>query len=173
MGVLDWSPDAGVILYRVVGERTGRDIWALPLPDGAPFPIVEAPAQQTGARFSPDRQWIVYESTDTGRTEVVVRSLKTPGRSTTISTEGGLNPVWRGDGREIFYLAPDDRVMSVTIALGPGDTIKAGTPSPLFSLRPNWIFDVTKDGQRFLVNTVAADAATPPITIVLNWKPRS
>ena len=169
----DWSPDGRFVLYSSQGLKTATDIWALPLEgDRRPFVVVQTEFEETAARFSPDGRWILYQSNETGSTDIFVHPFPGPGRSWQISTNGGTNARWRGDGSEIFYIGADNRMMAVPVALNPaGPTVDAGTPVALFPLRPGSTYDVTRDGQRFLINTVREDAATPPITVVLNWKP--
>jgi eukaryotic-like serine/threonine-protein kinase len=169
----DWSPDGRFILYRNQNAKTGMDLWALPLEgDRKPFAVAQTGFVEDNAHFSPDGRWILYQSTETGRAEVFVQPFPGPGRSWQISTNGGIQGRWRGDGREIFYLAPDNRMTAVSVTLNAGGpTVDAGTPVALFPLRPGSTYDVTRDGQRFLINTVRGDAPTPPITVVLNWKP--
>jgi hypothetical protein len=101
-----------------------------------------------------------------------VKHLSGTGRETQVSTNGGSNVHWRGDGREILYRAPDNRVMSVAVRLpAQGTNVQPGVPIPLFTLPAGADWDVTPDGQRILANVPAGDAAVPPITVVLNWKP--
>ena len=169
----DWSPDGGFILYANQSPKTARDVWALPLEgDRKPFVVVQTGFEERIARFSPDGRWIAYESNETGRLEVFVQAFPGPGRNWQISTSGGSVSEWRSDGREIFYLAPDNRIMAAPIVLNAaGPTVDAGNPVPLFPLRPGASYTVTPDGQRFLVNTPTDEATAAPITIVLNWKP--
>lgn len=135
-----------------------------------PFAVVQSRYEETYGQFSPDGRWITYQSNETGRNEVYVRPFPGPGPSTQVSTNGGSVPQWRGDHREIFYLAPDGRLMAVPIALSTnGLDVEAGAPVALFTIQPNAAYEASPDGQRFLVNTPLGDDATPPITILLNW----
>ena len=129
---------------------------------------------ENNARFSPDGRWIAYESNETGRLEIHIRPFPGPGRETQVSTNGGTNAQWRRDGREIFYLSPDNRLMAVPIRLPvSGAMIEIGTPIALFSAPPGSQYTASPDGQRFLINTPTEDASTLPITVILNWKPKS
>jgi serine/threonine protein kinase len=172
--MLDWSPDGRFILYSSLGVKTALDIWALPAGgDRKPFPVVQTGFEEYNGRFSPDGRWIAYESNETGPTEIYVHPFPGPGRNWQISTGGGTNPQWRADGREIFYRTPDNRIMAVPVALpASGLSVEAGRPVALFSLRPGSAYLAAPDGQRFLINTPLGDPVTPPITVVLNWKPR-
>jgi Tol biopolymer transport system component len=171
--VWDWSRVGGFLLYNHRSRTTVRDLWALPLEgDKAPFPLLQTSSDEFGAAFSPDGRWIAYQSNETGRHEIYVQPFPGPGRSTLISTTGGSSPRWRGDGREIFYTAPVDRLMAVLLTLQSNSVTPAPKAVALFTMQPNSSWDVSSDGQRFLVNTPVNDPTTPPITIVLNWKPK-
>jgi Tol biopolymer transport system component len=170
----DWSQDGRFILYSSLSPKTARDLWALPLAgDRKPFVVVQTRFEEVGGQFSRDGRWIAYQSNESGSTEVYVQPFPGPGRNWQISNGGGINPRWRGDGQEIFYQAPDGRLMAVPITIPPnGTSIDPGRPVALFAMRPGSQYDAAPDGQRFLVNAALGDAATRPITIVLNWKPR-
>ena len=174
----DWSADGRFILYSVQSPTTGNDLWALPLfGDRRPTPVAHSGASELRGRFSPDGRWVAYDSNESGRSEVYVQSFPDLARPMQISTGGGSSPVWRGDGRELFFRSLDDQLMSVPIASN-GRHFEAGPPSPLFPLPPGphreattmW-YAASRDGQRFLVNTFVEGAS--PITVLLNWKPRN
>jgi Tol biopolymer transport system component len=165
-----WSGDARSIAYTT----RGSNISVLPLVgDRKPFPVAATPFTEGSAVFSPDGRWIAYVSNEGGQTDVYVQSFPGPGSKSQVSRDGGSHPVWRADGRELFYLAADGTLM--TVAVGGGPSFDAGRPRPLFSpnawkLTANQVYAVTKDGQRFLVNVTpqkSSDAA--PLTVVLNW----
>jgi Tol biopolymer transport system component len=172
--ILDCSPDGRFILYASQSPRTARDLWALPLEgERKPFVVVQTGFEENGGRFSPDGRWIAYHSNEAGRNEVYVQTFPGPGPNARISTNGGMNAQWRGDGREIFYQAPDNRLMAVPITLSAdGRSVDAGRAVALFATRPGSQYAAASDGQRFLINPPLDDAATPPITIVLNWAGR-
>lgn len=167
----DWSPDGRFILYASISPDTAWNLWVLPLQgDRKPFAIVQTRYDESEGRFSPNGRWIVYTSNETGRNEVYARPFPGPGSGTRISINGGTDAQWRGDAREIFYLAPDGRLMAVPIVLPPdGRGIETGTPVGLFAIGPNAAFFASPDGQRFLVNTLLDGETTPPITVLLNW----
>ncbi len=167
-----WSPDGRSILYYTgVGTpRTRQDLWILPLfGERKPFPFLQTTFAETLGRFSPDGRWIVYVSNESGRFEVYVAPFPGPGGKSRISTESGTGPRWRKDGREILYQAPDGKLMSAAVN-GRGSRFGVGAVQPLFDMRGGsrgW--DVSADGERFLINTVADEAAPVSITLVVNW----
>jgi len=172
---LDWSPDGRYFLFAVTDEKTGRDIWARPFfGAGAPFPVIEREFDQAVGSFSPDSRWIAYESNESGRSEVYIQPFPESGERLQVSLDGGGDPRWRGDGKEIFYLAPDGTLMAATVSVNAGNKqIQAGKPTALFRTllgtlgRPHG-YDVDRDGRRFLVPT-PVEKNMPPITILLNW----
>ena len=145
-----------------------------------PFPVLETRFSETSARFSHDGEWIAYGSNASGRAEIYVQPFSVPVRSTQavpVSNGGGVQAQWRGDGKELFYLEPDNRLMAVSINL---DTqtgkVDVGSPVPLFTTHlagPQFDssrqYIVSKDGQRFLIDTLKE--ASFPITVLLNWHP--
>ncbi|PYR73808.1 MAG: hypothetical protein DMF87_24655 [Acidobacteria bacterium] len=171
---MDWSSDGRWMLYEQQGETTGLDLWLLPLEgDRKPIPYLQTRAHETQARFRPNAsggpRWMAYSSDESGRPQIYVDSIP-PGAKYQISTEGGTLPRWRGDGKELFYLAPDGKLMAVGIA--PGTSVTPATPSELFADPSISGYDASADGQRFLVVAPAdANAALPPpVTVVLGWK---
>jgi serine/threonine protein kinase len=174
----DWSRDGRFIVYRKAAPKTGFDLMAVPA-DGSskPFPVVENSADAREGQFSPDGKWIAYQSNETGRTEIYVQSFPSPSGKRQISTEGGSQVRWPGDGKELFYLAADGRLMAVPIRTDPsGSSIEPGPAVALF--RPSIVeaansgykqqFAVSRDGQRFLVNSPLQGGS--PITLILNWQ---
>ncbi|HET7435547.1 MAG TPA: protein kinase [Thermoanaerobaculia bacterium] len=166
-----WSPANDVVLYRAEEPSTGFDVLALSLHGGETTPYLNAPTDESQAQFSPDGRWVAYASSESGRHEVYVQPYPATGAKWQVSTEGGEQPRWRRDARELFYLAPDRRLMSVPIDV-PG-AFDAQAPKPLFAtniafgdlgISQSW--DVSPDGQRFVI--AAADPLSPPsgITVV-------
>jgi len=179
---LAWSSDGKFILYRETDLKNGYDLWVLPMSgDKKPFPIANTSFDEFEGQFSPDVRWVTYTSNLSGNFEIYVEPFGRAGRKQPISTNGGTQPRWRHDGTEIFYIAPDNTLMSVPIKVSTGESIYAGTPAPLFrsrlsinsyALTPKQQYAVSRDGQRFLMVISSEDAAPPPITVVLNWKPK-
>jgi serine/threonine protein kinase len=174
-GIWDWSRDGKFVLYTV----DGREITAVSLV-GDKTPFVYLPKSnffQSQARFSPDARFVAYASTESGRVEVYVRSFPNPSSKWQISTAGGSSPRWRKDGQELFYVAADQKLTAVPIRTAAGG-LDIGQPVPLFENRVELgryggllrqQYDVTEDGQQFIVNTVIEQSGESPITVVVNW----
>jgi Tol biopolymer transport system component len=164
-----WSPDGRFLLYMRWAKGLTPDIWVLPLlGDRKPFPFIEAPFFELGSQFSPDGRWLAYNSNESGRSEVYVVPFPGPGARTRISTAGGDNARWRRDGKEIFYLERNT-LMAAGVAAN-GSRFEVGAVQRLFDVPTvdgYWPYDVSPEGQRFLVNTVSE--AVAPLTIVVNW----
>ena len=173
--VTDWSLDGRFLLYEI--KRRGTyDMLVLPLqPDGKSQGLLETPAEEIQGQFSPDVRWIAYTSNESGSPEVYVRAFPDAGARWQVSVRGGAQPRWRRDGKELFYLALDGRLMAVSVNTTAAG-IETGPPRPLFDtgIRGGFLdrrnqYVVTKDGQRFLVNLSAEDEKPAPITVVMNW----
>ena len=174
--VTDWSLDGRFLLYQIKRRRT-YDILALPLsPAGEPQRVLETSAEETHGMFSPDVRWLAYTSNESGSPEVYVRAFPDAGARQRVSVHGGAQPRWRRDGKELFYLALDGRLMAVPVSTTP-TAIATDPPRVLFDTRIREGFTdrrnqyvVTRDGQRFLVNLSAEDENSAPITVVMNWE---
>jgi Tol biopolymer transport system component len=178
---LDISPDGRTLLYRVTQPGTGHDLWALPLEGPpAPFPVVVTPFAENEGQFSPDGKWIAFRSNESGRFEVYVQPFPGPGQRLLVS-HGGAQPRWSPDGRELFYVALDGRLMAVPLTRDrDGNLLEAGAPAALFAANiPDGAIQgifkqqyvVSPDGQRFLINQVAEESAAAPAMLILNWRP--
>jgi serine/threonine protein kinase len=176
----DWSPDGRFMLYFAVDPKTGPDFWVLPLDgDRRPFKFLGTPSRELWGQFSPNGRWVAYESDESGRFEIYVRSFPAEGEKATVSTSGGIHPRWSQDGKELFYIAPDGKLMVASVTI-QGTTLDAGIPVALFQTRivgggsniPGYRqqYDVAPGG-RFLINT-AIESDPTPITLLWNWKPR-
>ncbi len=168
----DWARDGRFILGAVAEPQTGYDVWVLPMAgDRKPFPFVQGKSTDWQGTFSPDGRWVAYTSEESGRAEVCVAPFPGPGPRSQISTAGGSLPRWRGDGKELFYIAADQKLTAVDVRTAPA--LEAGAARPLFEVRSvptyGWIYDVSADGQRFLVNARMREQTAPPITVVVNW----
>jgi Tol biopolymer transport system component len=170
-----WSPDGQLLLYVTTAPGGGeQDMWVVPMTrDRTPTPYLATEFMEgVGAQFSPDGRSVAYTSNESGRQEVYVASFPVPSSKWPVSTTGGLLPRWRGDGREIFYFeAANSRVMAAEVTR-EGAALRIGTVRPLFSVRPaggRKFWDVSPDGQRFLVNTALATPDEAPLTLLVNW----
>jgi serine/threonine protein kinase len=168
----DWSRDNRFIAFVQYDPATRWDIFVLDAIDGGePSPIVNTPGSEVGPRFSPDSAWVAYQSNRTGRWEVFVQRFPS-GDPLMVSVNGGVNPFWRHDGRELYYISPDNWLMAVNIETNGG--VHAGVPVQLFELperacpTPACVSaDITRDG-RFFVRT-ADYAPETPMRVLTNW----
>ena len=165
----DWSRDGRFVLFT----RRRSDLAVFSMRDRTVSPLLEGPYTERHARFSPDGDWITYVSDESGEPEVYVRPFPGPGVSLRISEGGGVMPMWSDDGRELLFVTRDRMLMSVEMRLGPQAEI--GLPRPLFATgikgaadQPHQ-YDVSSDGQRFLINTMVDLDDTHSITLVTNW----
>jgi len=149
--------------------------------DGKPFPVVQTNFDERDAQFSPDGKWIAYQSNESGRFEIYIQPFPGPGSKLQVSTNGGAQVRWGPNGKELFYIALDARLMAVPIRLASNpQTAEPGSPTPLFATRVGGAlqglfrqqYDVSSDGARFLMNTITEEAASP-ITVILNWNPEA
>jgi Tol biopolymer transport system component len=178
----DWSTDGRFLLYRSFDWKTGWDIWALPMgEDGSPgtrIQVVRTNSDETNGQLSPDGKWVAYQSNETGRFEIYVQPFPGPGPKSAVSRNGGAQVRWRRDGKELFYIALDDRLMAVPMQVSAnGQSIEMGAPAPLFTTHIGGAVEganrqqymVSTDGQQFLMNTIIEEAVLP-IIVLLNWK---
>ena len=174
---LDWSRDGRWLLYQERDPKTKYDLWALPMkaekPSGKPVVFLQTASDEREGKFSPDGRFVAYVSDESGRAEVYVASFPDPSLRIPISNGGGYQPRWRRDGKELLYFASDTRLMSVDVTLG--GAFKAGVPKVLFrapilgggAAMPHY-WDMTADGQRFLINSIAGNISAP-FTLIQNW----
>jgi eukaryotic-like serine/threonine-protein kinase len=175
-----WSPDGHFILYGQINATTNVDLLLLPLSgERKPQPFLQTSFIEAQPRFSPDGRWVAYISNETGQFEVYVQSFPAINGKVPISTGGGSQPQWRGDGRELYYYTPDRKLMAVEVN-GEGSTFKVGVPRPLFNIRVvgagidqgfpgNGYYAPARDGKRFLVTTSPEAGERQQINVILNW----
>jgi eukaryotic-like serine/threonine-protein kinase len=178
-----WSRDGRFVLYDEANSQTKSDIWVLPLTgDKKPFTFVRTEFNEQNGSLSPDGRFVAYQSDESGRNEIYVRTFSpdalasgaATGGKWQISTGGGAEPRWRRDGKELYYISGDGKLMDVAVTANP--EFRAAAPKVLFAVPlqssspdlPMW--DVTPDDRRFLVAVPAAQSAPIPFTIVLNWQ---
>jgi Tol biopolymer transport system component len=169
----DWSRDGKYLIFNSRGDETGWDVWAMLMTgERKPFPVVKTKFVELCPALSPDGRFVAYYSNESGRMEVYVQEFPEPKSKWQVSTGGGNEPQWRADGREMFYIAPDQRLMAVPIEAGASFT--TGTPQPLFQARLQLVtarshYRPSSDGQRFLTLAPVGRDAILPTTVILNW----
>jgi Tol biopolymer transport system component/tRNA A-37 threonylcarbamoyl transferase component Bud32 len=169
----DWSRDGKYLICAVYEAGTSWDIWAVPMDgSGESIKVVASEFAESRPSFSPDGRWIAYQSNESGQNEIYVREFPGPGGRWQVSTDGGTDPHWSHDGREIFYLDADDQLASVAVQITPG--FRADLPQTLFDaqLFPGTFrsrYTVAADGERFLLLSRAEAQTVPPLTVVMNW----
>jgi serine/threonine protein kinase len=187
----DWSRNGRFLLYTQRDPRTHADLWVLPLgdngtPSGPAAPFANTEFSEGQGRFSPSAHWIAYASDESGRSEIYIQPFPAPpngGSKTPISRDGGSQPRWRRDGKELFYVSSDGKLMTADVTEGP--IFKASVPRTLFQVSVAQIghpevndemgkgslpvlgWDVAPDGKRFLIDT--ATKSSESVTVLLNW----
>ncbi|HEX4950461.1 MAG TPA: hypothetical protein VFZ34_27595, partial [Blastocatellia bacterium] len=167
-----WSADGKFLLYIQSAPKTLSDIWLLPLDgDRKPTPFSQSPFAEFVPKFSPDGRWVAYQSNESGKYEVYVQTFPAGGGKWQVSTSGGNTTHWRSDGKELFYISLDRKLMAVEIK--GGATFEAGLPKVLFDLAAAQVqrdtFTVTADGQRFLFPRYLRENTVTPFSVVVNW----
>jgi Tol biopolymer transport system component len=176
-----WSRDGRFLLYTIRETKGRLGLWVLPLEgDRKPWPFLRTEFNERDGQFSPDGHWVAYISDESSRTEIYVRAFSpdsagaasVAGGKWLISTGGGTAPRWRGDGKELFYLGPDGKLMAVEVTTDP--VFRTGTPKVLFQapqVLPSIVtfWDLAADGKRFLFPAPIAQSEPAPFTVVLNW----
>jgi Tol biopolymer transport system component len=174
-----WSPDGRFLTFMRRGVKTRGDIFVLSrFGDGKEFPLINSAADELEPELSPDGRWLAYISDESGSYEIYVQSFTAEGKVGSdrrrISTNGGIVPNWSRDGKELFYVASDGQLMSVAVKAN-GTELEFSPPKALFKTRmmadANVFheFDVSPDGQHFLVGTLIGESTAPPPSVILNW----
>jgi eukaryotic-like serine/threonine-protein kinase len=173
-----WSPDGQSIIYSQLNPKTNLDLNLLSLSgEKKSTSFIQSHSIEGQPRFSPNGKWIAYISNETSQFEVYVESFPATGAKVAISIGGGSQPQWRGDGRELYYYAPDRKMMAVEVN-GDGPTFKVGEARPLFEIRVvaidqsfpgNGYYTVTHDGKRFLVSSLPEAPERQQINVIVNW----
>jgi hypothetical protein len=164
-----WTPDGRTLIFSTKGKETSDDIWTLPL-GGEAKPWLQTAAAEWAGRLSPDGRWMAYNSDQSGRLEVYVQAFPGPGGQWLASDGGGFNPIWSRDGRQIFYRRAD-QILVAGVETEPAFTV--GKPRVLFAGRYRTTgrdFDVSPDGQRFVMMRNDDPRTSGWIGVVLNWR---
>jgi len=170
----DWSRDGRYVLY-MQGRDVWWDLWYVSVPELKSSLFLKTPATIRNGQFSPDGKWVAYASNETGKWEIYVTSFPQARGKWQVSTGGGEQPRWAGDGGEIFFLSPEGKIMATPVKTGA--SFDAGAPVALFQANAREIianseqamYDVDRSGQRFLINTQVKKGETQPLSVVLNW----
>jgi Tol biopolymer transport system component len=174
-----WSPDGRFIIFARRGVKTRTDMYALPMfGERKEYLLLESAFDEYQVQISPDGRWLAYSTDETGDYEIYVQSFSPDGKlgadKKRVSNAGGRFPVWRRDGSELFFTTADGTLMSIAVKTGGAD-FQFATPKPLFKTRMMmWFgnfyeYDVSPDGQRFLIGTLIGDTKMAPPTVILNW----
>jgi hypothetical protein len=175
------------LLYTVWDLKTNKsDLWMLQLKgDLEPKPFLNTEYNEADGRFSPDMRWVAYVSNESGKNEVYVRAFSPSSEEAaseivgqwSVSTGGGFAPRWKGDGKELYYRTADGKFMAVDVTIDK--VFRSGTPKPLFQPPPNAttmlpvlglsIWDITEDGDRFILPVFAVKGPPSPFNVILNW----
>lgn len=175
-----WSPDGKFIVYAQINQGTGADLMAVPVGGNPkPFPIAQTNATEDQGQFSPDGHWLAYTSNESGQGEIYAIPFppSANGGKWLVSHGGGVQPRWRRDGKELFYISPDSKMMAVPVSTAP--VFRSGTPQALFDseivdtgIRTGPLsWDLAPDGKRFLIITPSSPD-TSSLTVDLNWRDR-
>ena len=171
---LDWSADGRYVLFMASQGNSATDIHAYDTTQRTTIAVAASAFAEEGAAFSPDGKWVAYSSNESERRQVYLRSFPDGSTNLAVSTAGGVQPRWRGDGKELFYVAPDNMLMTVDIDLSVKQP-RPAAPRPLFKLTIEQRgtirnhYAVSRDGQRILVASLI-DRQVSPLVAVLNWR---
>jgi len=166
----DWSGPANAIIISFASRFTGSDLTLLPLDTREPQPLLNTRFTEWGGRFHPRGDWLAFVSNESGAAQVYVAPVTSPGARQPVSAGSGTDPVWDADGEELYYMSGDGFLMSVSIVLSP--ELRIGEPQRLFRLAADArtrTFDVTADGDVFVMNEILEDTRLSPIEVILNW----
>jgi Tol biopolymer transport system component len=173
----DISPDGKMLLFSETAATTKDDVWFLPLASGDHKPVkyLASQSNEMMAQFSPDGKWIAYQSDESGQNQIHVQSVPATGAKYQISVAGGRAPRWRRDGKELFYISGDQKMMAVPVKLGAA-VLEFGPGQALFDFVPVIIdrdfgYVPSADGERFLAEVEEESGAkVRPLTVVMNWQ---
>ena len=171
----DWSRDGRSILLQHPEARTNFDLSVLDVANGTVTPLVQTRADEGQARFSPDGRWIAYASNISGRAEVWVKPFRADGQPQRLSSDGGSEPRWNSNGRELFYLSLNGEVMAVGVVLTP-DRLTSESPKPLFTIAATGSsvtfsssYLPADEGRRFFITERVNEPGENDMSVILNW----
>jgi Tol biopolymer transport system component len=168
-----WSHDGRFLMYTSFNPKTRTDVWVLPMEgDRKPIPLLRGDFNEAQGRFSPDSRWFAYQSDESGRTEIYVRAFspKDSGGKWLVSRNGGSEPRWRADGKQLFFTSMDSTLMAVDVTAGTA--FQALNPAVLFKVPAGGVafHDIAGDGRRVLVTMPLRQEVETPVNVVLNWQ---
>jgi serine/threonine protein kinase len=175
-----WSSDGRFVFFMQRGVKTRLDLWAQQMSgDKKDYVLSDSPFDERNPQLSPNGRWLAYTSDESGTYQIYVQGFSADGKlaadKRVISTTGGVAPIWRRDGNELFFIAADDQLMAASVKTD-GTEFQFDTPKPLFKTRTMSLeggiyheYDVSPDGQRFLIGTLIGDPKAPPPTVIINW----
>jgi Tol biopolymer transport system component len=166
----DWSADGRFVLLNSLVNKTGYDLWVLPMQgDGKAFPFLQTEFNERNGKFSPNGRYVAYESSESGNYEVYVQPFPEKHSKWQVSVKGGSNPVWSRDGKELFYIDADRKLMGTDVSTGA--KFEHGIAKQLFevTVRGPLNYDVSRDGKRFLMSQPLASNVTQSMTLIVNW----
>ena len=169
-----WSVDDSQLLATAQHTGGGSQLVVVGVKDGSVTPFLPTKSNQSNAQISPDNKWVAYETDESGEWEVYVTTYPVPSGKLQVSRNGGREPRWRADGKEIFYIDANGKLVAVPITVE--GSLSTGVPEPLFTINTRpflsstdlYMYDVSPDGGRFLVNRYQKPAQIPPLHIILN-----
>jgi Tol biopolymer transport system component len=174
---LDWSADGRFVVYQRTNLNEAWDLMALPMTgeDRTPIAIATTSFVERMAQLSPDSRWVAYETNESGRPEIVAQAFPKPTERWQVSTAGGVAPRWSRDGSELYFVAPDGAMMAVPMA-ATDTRLEPGAPIRLFAAQITGQafkhqYDVARDGRFLARRAPVGEAPSPPITLILNWRP--
>ena len=174
---VSWTPDGKFVIYASNDQRTKADLWLLPISGNQkPIPLIRSEFNEDRADVSADGNWIAYSSDESGRSEIYVQTMPPSGARYQISNDGGSEPQWRQDGKEIFFISPDKQLMAAQILRK--DPFETSIPKALFVIQERFIgpergtYAVSNDGNRFLINTVSENSMSNAVHLITNWTPK-
>lgn len=166
-----WSPEGSQLVFQTLSPNTKWDLWILNTKNGEARPLLHGAANEKYGQVSPDGRWILYTSDESGRSEIYATRFPDATGRWQVSTDGGSQPRWRADGREVFYLSSDRKICAASVE-ETADNFVVGRPQNLFQTAARMSgersYDVSSDGKRFLVNATVLNQRSAPIMVVLH-----